>query len=77
MEVIRGGKDELLGRVLEYIKAHGEELETDEALAQWWLGLQALDPSLDNITVALEELEKSGKIMMVDCGEDLFVYHAC
>lgn len=67
--------DGLADRILEYIKAHPDTGDNMESVQEWWQGLMGLDPSMDRLTIKLEELNENGKIVKVDFGQDVFIYN--
>jgi len=67
--------EELAQKILEYIRAHPDTEDNMESVQQWWLGLNGLAPSIDGLTIALEELCKEGRIVKVDLGQEIFIYN--
>ncbi len=63
--------------ILEYLKKHTNPIDSEDGVMEWWKGLQALKPSLDDLTEALEELEDRGAIEKDKMEKDFFVYRIC
>ncbi len=62
------------GKVVEYIKANPTvELDADR-ISEWWQGLQGLDTSVDNVTLAIENLVEDGSLEKNVLDGDIFIY---
>ena len=61
-------------KVLEYIRGNPTvELDADR-ISEWWQGLQGLDSSIDDVTMAVEKLVDEGKIEQNVLDDDIFIY---
>ncbi len=67
---------EISAKILEYLKKNSRDPDAmDEiAIGDWWGGIQQLGPSLDDITIAIEELLVEGAIKKQDLENDVFYY---
>jgi len=61
-------------KILEYLEAHVEPLDTEDAVISWWQGLQESVTSIDDLTETLEYLEDQEIIEKQKCDKDLFTY---
>jgi len=55
-------KDEVARKIINYLHKHPDARDTLEGISRWWLGFEKIDESVDNVSVALEELVKEGKL---------------
>ncbi len=60
--------------ILEYLKNTEHISDSEDAVMEWWKGLQSLKPCLDDLTEALEELEDRGAIEKNKMEKDFFIY---
>jgi len=67
-------REEMKRSILQYLEDNGNPLESEDDVLSWWQGLQGLTDSLDDLTMALEELEANGAIEKEELDEGLFVY---
>lgn len=55
-------KEEVARRIMNYLQKHPDAGDTLEGISKWWVKLERVDESVDNVSVALEELVKKRKI---------------
>ena len=55
-------KEEVAKRIMDYLHKHPDAGDTLEGIAMWWLQLEKVEESVDNVSDALEELVKEGKL---------------
>ncbi len=68
------GREEMKRSILQYLEENGSPFEAEDDVLSWWQGLQGLTDSLDDLTMALEELEARGAIEREELDGGLFVY---
>lgn len=62
---MRGKKDEndeVARRIIDYLSKHPDAGDTLEGIAKWWLGLERIDESVEDVSKVIEDLIKSGLI---------------
>ncbi len=64
----------MYNKILEYLKAHEGPLDSEDAVLEWWQGLEGAASSLDDLTEALEYLEDHGSIEKQQVEKELFIY---
>jgi len=69
-------EEAVAAKIFEYIKKNPDAGDTLEEVAQWWKGIQAIDPDVDRLTLALEKLENEGRIKKLEYGEGVFTFKA-
>lgn len=67
------GTEETSAKILEYLKKNTKGPDAMD-VAEWWDGIQDIGPSLDDITLAIEELLTDGTIKKQDLEDDAFYY---
>lgn len=61
-------------KIVEYIRTNPTvDLDADK-ISEWWQGLQGLDGSIDNVTIAIETLVEGGVIAQNVLDDDIFIY---
>ncbi len=51
-----GQTEEISGKILDYIRKNPDAGENTESVSKWWLGLQSMGKTVDEVTMALEDL---------------------
>jgi hypothetical protein len=51
-----GQTEEISARILDYLGKHPDAGDNTESVSKWWLGLQSLAETVDEVTQALEDL---------------------
>ncbi len=69
-----GAEQHLDKQIIDYIANNEGPEETDEGITAWWQNLQNLTPSIDQLTLALENLVEKGIIEQHVIEEGIFVY---
>lgn len=70
-----GQTEELSAKILEYLGRHPDAGDDTESVSKWWLGLQSLGGSVDEVTLALEDLVDKELIRKAMITEDeIFFY---
>lgn len=67
--------EELSGKLLDYISKHPDAGDTQESISEWWMGLQSLEQSMDEVTLAIESLLEKGLIRKEVVTEDGIFYY--
>ena len=67
---------ETSAKILEYLKKNTKGPDAMDAMdiADWWGGIQEIGSSLDDITLAIEELLTEGAIKKQELENDAFYY---
>jgi hypothetical protein len=58
--------DEVARRIIDYLSKHPDAGDTLEGIAKWWLGLERIDESVEDVSKVIEDLIKSGLIKKED-----------
>ncbi|MDR4505824.1 MAG: hypothetical protein MRK01_13715 [Candidatus Scalindua sp.] len=55
-------QEEIARIIVDYIRKHPDARDTLEGIARWWLHLEKIESSVDDVSIALESLIKEGVI---------------
>jgi hypothetical protein len=67
-------REQIAGRILDYLQKHPDAGDTLEGIASWWLGLQQIEISVNEVKDALNDLVEEGVIGMHKAGEGTVIY---
>jgi hypothetical protein len=70
-----GQTEEISAKILDYLGKHPDAGDNTESVSKWWLGLQSLGETVDEVTMALEDLVEKELIRKEMITEDeIFFY---
>jgi hypothetical protein len=61
---VKGKRENLSEMILNYLRKHPDSGDTLEGITKWWLGLEKIDTSVDEVAAVMQSLIKKGKITM-------------
>lgn len=59
-------KEELAQRIMEYLRKNPDAGDTLEGITNWWLQLERIEQSVDEVLESLEDLVKKGLVVRQD-----------
>jgi hypothetical protein len=65
---------EISEQILKYLQKNPDSGDTLEGITKYWLGLERIDQSVDEVRDALEGLIKKGIVMRVDLKRGMPIY---
>lgn len=70
------GTEEISEKILNYLKNNFKAPDDmdEEAISEWWGGIQEIGESLDDITLGIEDLLAAGAIKKQELVNDIFYY---
>ena len=70
------GTEEISAKILDYLRKNYKAPDAMDAMtvANWWQGIQDIDQSLDELTLAIEGLVEEGAIKKQELSNDIFYY---
>ncbi|MFQ5441860.1 MAG: hypothetical protein ACE5EB_03955 [Thermodesulfobacteriota bacterium] len=74
VENMGGAQEHLDKEIIDYIAKNEGPEETDEGITAWWQNLERLTPSVDQLTLILENLVEKGVIEQQVIEQGIFVY---
>ncbi len=51
-----GQTEDISAKILDYLGKHPDAGDNTESVSKWWLGLQSMGETVDEVTLALEDL---------------------
>jgi hypothetical protein len=73
--ILMGQTEEISAKILDYLSKHPEAGENTESVAKWWLDLQSVGRSVDEVTLALEDLVEKKLIRKEMITEDSIFFY--
>jgi len=67
-------REQIAGRILDYLQKNPDAGDTLEGIASWWLGLQQIDISVSEVEDALNSLLEEGLIRRHRAGDGTAIY---
>ncbi len=55
-------QEEISNMILDYFHKHPDAKDTLEGITKWWLNVEKIDVSVDDVSIALESLVKDGHV---------------
>lgn len=70
-------KDEVARKIMDYLRRNPDAGDTLEGISKWWLQSECIDQSVGEVSTALEELVKEGKLKKQKVKGERLVYKIC
>ncbi len=67
--------EEISRKILDYLSKHPDAGDNTESVSKWWLGLQSVGRSVDEVTLALEDLVEKKLITKALITEDRIFFY--
>ncbi|GJQ57406.1 MAG: hypothetical protein D8M57_19015 [Candidatus Scalindua sp. AMX11] len=70
-------QEEISKIIVDYIRKHPDARDTLEGITRWWLHLEKIESSVDDVSIVLERLIKEGVIERQEINGDDPIYKIC
>ena len=70
-------QEEIARIIVDYIRKHPDASDTLEGITRWWLHLEKIESSVNDVSFALESLIKEGVIERQVINGDNPIYKIC
>jgi hypothetical protein len=59
---VNNTKEDIARMILDYLRKNSDAGDTLEGITKWWLNLEKIDVTVDEVSGVLEKLIKEGKV---------------
>jgi hypothetical protein len=67
-------KQEIAGKILEYLRRNPDAGDTLEGISRWWLDSERVDHAVDEIAWALKILSENGVLQKIERDNGIVIY---